>query len=210
MNSANSLHGTQAVVLCRWVSHLRFGRTLWLDVHGSSSPRRAANPLNKDALQWLGKPTCIWTPCNVHLCIIKMNKWLHGRDQRRWSLRPERNVPAENCYYQQQILSLTPAIRPEIQTNECTTARLTVHCKKTYDKHGTIIAPPSACGERTRVDDVMHISTLSITTLLTAFRINDSFPQFKRDAFDNRSAIPPPYLTFWRRNYFFNFSTPCI
>jgi len=40
----------------------------------------------------------------------------------------------------------------------------------------------------------MHISTLSITTLLTAFRRNDSFLQFKRDAFDNRSANPPPYL----------------
>ena len=47
----------------------------------------------------------------------------------------------------------------------------------------------------------MHISTLSVTSLLTArwsvltaFRRNDSFPQFKRDASDNGSATPPPYL----------------
>jgi hypothetical protein len=37
------------------------------------------------------------------------------------------NVPAENCYNPQQTLNLTPAIRPEIQTNnECTKARETV------------------------------------------------------------------------------------
>jgi len=35
---------------------------------------------------------------------------------------------------------------------------------------------------------------LSITTLLTAFRRYYSFPKFKRDAFDNRSANPPPCL----------------
>jgi F0F1-type ATP synthase alpha subunit len=54
---------------------------------------------------------------------------------------------------------------------------------------GAITAPPSPCGGRTQVY-VMHICTLSITSLLAAFRRNDSFPQFKRDAFDNRSAIP--------------------